>query len=134
MSSTAQLGFNFLANIANVTTGVAMQNIEAAAGEFFSAKELARADAAYLAAMKDYVGEIGSRDKKSKLALVDEYFNIKGEFNKHMKFSDQRRSWLKRVFGSNVLFLGQECGDHWLYNRTTIAMMLREKVNVPGKG
>lgn len=133
-SSTAQLGFNFLANIANVTTGVAMQNIEAAAGEFFSAKELARADATYLAAMKDYVGEIGSRDKKSKLALVDEYFNIKGEFNKHMKFSDQRRSWLKRVFGSSVLFLGQECGDHWLYNRTAIAMMLREKVNVPGKG
>lgn len=133
-SSVAQLGFNFLANIANVTTGVAMQNIEAAAGEFFSAKELAKADAAYLAAMKDFVAEIGSRNKKSKLALVDEYFNIKGEFNKNMKFSDQRRSWLKRLFGENVLFLGQECGDHWLYNRTAIAMMLREKVNVPGKG
>lgn len=133
-SSVAQLGFNFLANIANVTTGVAMQNIEAAAGEFFNAKELARADAVYLAAMKDFMAEVGSRNKKSKLALVDEYFNIKGEFNKHMKFSDQRRSWLKRLFGENVLFLGQECGDHWLYNRTAIAMMLREKVIVPGKG
>lgn len=105
-SSVAQLGFNFLANIANVTTGVAMQNIEAAAGEFFSVRELARADAAYLAAMKDFMAEISSRDKKSKLALVDQYFNIKGDFNKNMKFSDQRRGWLKRLFGQSVLFLG----------------------------
>lgn len=133
-SSFAQLGFNFLANIANVSTGVAMQNIEAAAGEFFNARELARADAAYLAALKDFMAEIGARDKTSKLALIDEYFNIKGEFNKNMKFSDQRRSLLRRLFGNSVAFLGQECGDHWLYNRTSIAMMLREKVNVPGKG
>lgn len=133
-SSVAQLGFNFLANIANVTTGVAMQNIEAAGNEFFSPKELAKADAAYMTMMKDYMAEMGSRTKKSKLALIDEYFNIKGEFNKHMKFSDQRRSWLKRVFGGNILFLGQECGDHWLYNRGALAMMIREKVNVPGKG
>ena len=111
-----------------------MQNIEAAAGEFFSVKELARADAVYMAAMKDFMAEIGNRDKKSKLAIVDLYFNVKGDFNKNMKFSDQRRGWLKRLFGENMLFLGQECGDHWLYNRTLIAMMLREKVNVPGKG
>lgn len=133
-SSTAQMGFNFLANIANVSTGVAMQNIEAIAGEFFSVKELAKADAIYMASLKDFIPEIGSRNKKSKIALVDEYFNIKGEFNKHMKFSNQRRNWLQRIFGSNILFLGQECGDHWLYNRTAIAMMLREKVNVPGRG
>ena len=41
-SSIAQLGFNWLANTANVLTGVAMQNIEAACGEFFKASELAR--------------------------------------------------------------------------------------------
>lgn len=133
-SSIVQLGFNFLANIANVTTGVAMQNIEAVSNEFFSVKELAKADAAYLAMMKDYIAEVGSRNKKSKLALIDQYFNIKGEFNKNMKFSDQRRGLLKRLFGPNTAFLGQECGDHWLYNRSTLAMMLREKVNVPNKG
>lgn len=65
------MGFNYLANIANVTTGVSMQNIEAVAGEYFNVKELAKADATYLALMKDYVAELGSRNKKSKLALID---------------------------------------------------------------
>lgn len=133
-SSFFQLGFNFLANLGNVTTGIAMQNIEAISGEYFNAKELAAADATYLTELKDFILESGARNKKSKLALIDEYFNIKGEFNENLKFADQRRSWLKRLFGSSVAFLGQECGDHWLYNRTLIAMMKREKVNVPGKG
>lgn len=128
--SMAQMGFNFLANIANVTTGVAMQNIEAASCEYFTPKELAKADAMYMALMKDYMGEVGARHKKSKLALIDEYFNIKGTFNRNMKFANERRSWLKRIFGESILFLGQECGDHWLYNRTSLAMMIREKVKV----
>lgn len=131
-SSKAQLGLNWLANLGNVVTGVAMQNIEAVAGEYFNPKELAAADAAYLAEMKDVMLEIGNRTKKAKLNLIDEYFNIKGEFNKNMRFADNRRSLLKRIFGSNILFLGQECGDHWLYNRTLIAMMKREKVKVNG--
>lgn len=132
--SIAQLGFNWLANIANVNTGIAMQNIEAAAGEFFSVKELALADKEYMAHLTATLGELYSRNKKDKLALFDELFNIKGEFNKNMRFADQRRNLLKRVFGEGIAFLGQECGDHWLYNRTAIAMALRTKVIVPGKG
>ena len=128
--SVMQMGLNFLANLANVTTGVCMQNIEAVAGEFFNPKELAKADAMYMSLMTEYMSEIGARNKVSKLALIDEYFNIKGTFNKNLKMADQRRSWLKRIFGESVLFLGQECGDHWLYNRTALAMMLREKVKV----
>jgi hypothetical protein len=36
----ANLGFNWLANLANVATGKAMQRIEAVSGEFFNYKEL----------------------------------------------------------------------------------------------
>lgn len=133
-SSVAQLGLNFLAQVANVTTGVAMQNIEAASYEFFTPKELAKADGIYAKEVVKFIAEIESRDKKSKLALVDQLFNIKGNFNKDLTNADQRNNWLKRLFGNSVMFLGQECGDHWLYNRTAIAMMLKEKVNVPNKG
>ena len=45
-----------------------------------------------------------------------------------MRFADQRRNLLKRVFGEGIAFLGQECGDHWLYNRTAIAIALRHKL------
>lgn len=132
-SSTAQLGFNWLANIANVGTGLAMQNIEAAANEFFSASELLSADKIYIAEMKDFGLELGKRNKTSKLALFDELFNIKQDYNKTVK-ANQKKNWLYKLFGENIAFLGQEAGDHWLYNRTAIAMAKRQKVNVPGKG
>ena len=132
-SSTAQLGFNWLANIANVGTGLAMQNIEAAANEFFSASELFNADKTYIAEMKDFGLELGKRNKTSKLALFDELFNIKQDYNKAVK-ANQKKNWLYKIFGENIAFLGQEAGDHWLYNRTAIAMAKRQKVNVPGKG
>lgn len=132
-SSTAQLGFNWLANIANVGTGLAMQNIEAAANEFFSASELFNADKVYIAEMKDFGLELGKRNKTSKLALFDELFNIKQDYNKAVK-ANQKKNWLYKIFGENIAFLGQEAGDHWLYNRTAIAMAKRQKVNVPGEG
>ena len=62
-SSTAMLGFNFLANLANVTTGVAMQNIEAAASEYFTASQLASADAEYIKLLPEYLSELNNRNK-----------------------------------------------------------------------
>lgn len=132
-SSLSQLGFNLLANTANVATGVCMQNIEAMAGEFFDAKELFKADGIYTKELKDYLLEIGDRVKSSKLALFMEKFDIKQEYTVDLKHS-QKKSILERLFGSNIAFIGQEGGDHWLYNRTAIAMALRTKVIVPGKG
>lgn len=132
-SSLAQLGFNWLANIANVTTGVGMQNIEAAAGEYFNAKELAKADAAYGAAMVSFTQELGSRTKTNKLSLFDELFNIRQDYSKKIKNNSQRKNWMKRLFGAEVAFMGQDAGDHWLYNRTAIAMAMRKQVLLNGK-
>lgn len=134
MGSSFQLGLNFLANLANVNTGIAMQNIEAAAREFFTAKELLKADGIYMSELPAYLGELEARTKTSKLALVDEMFNVKGTFFSDVRRTDQRKNLLRRIFGKSLMFIGQECGDHWLYNRTLIAMMQHEEVTVPGKG
>lgn len=133
VSSTAQLGFNWLANLANITTGVCMQNIEAASQEFFSPKELMKADSIYAKEITSYVGEIGNRVKSSRLALFMELLNIKQDFSKSVK-GVQKKNLLERLFGSNIAFIGQEAGDNWLYNRTAIAMALRHQVKVPNKG
>lgn len=133
VSSTAQLGFNWLANLANATNGLAMQNIEAAAGEFFKASELKDADIVYGKEITSYIAEIGSRTPTNKLALFMEMFDIKQDYASQLKGS-QKKNLLERLFGANIGFIGQQMGDHWLYNRTAIAMVLRHKVNVPGKG
>lgn len=133
LSSMVQLGFNFLANLANVATGISMQNIEAIAGQFFNVKELKKADGIYIKNIASVVAELGDRNKKNKLSLLDELLNIDQTFTSDIK-RVQKKSLLERIFGSNISFIGQRAGDHWLYNRTAIAMCLRMKVNVPGKG
>ena len=130
-SSLAQLGFNWLANLANVATGLGMQNIEAAAGQFFGPKELAKADAAYAKALGPMMAELGSRTKTNKLSLFFELFDVKQNFGSNIK--NQKKNWLQRLFGAEIAFLGQDAGDHWLYGRTAIAMAMRQKVLLNGK-
>lgn len=132
-ASLSQLGFNFLANIANVATGSCMQNIESAGREYFSTKDLFKADGEYMSMIGPFIAELGSRFKQSKLALFDELINFKGNFKNDLRKS-QKNNILQRIFGENIFFFGQDAGDHWLYNRTAIAMCKNKKVNVPGKG
>ena len=43
------------------------------------------------------------------------------------------KSIFRRFFGQNWLFIQQGLGDHWIYNRTAIAMSLNRQVLVNGK-
>lgn len=131
-SSLAQLGFNWLANLANVTQGICMQHIEVAAKQYFTAGELLSADKEYASLLKDYIPEVGARVQNSKMALLGEFFNIKQDFKGKVKRSN-KKNILERLFGADIAFLGQECGDHWLYYRTAIAHMKHTKIKVDGK-
>lgn len=131
-SSMAQLGFNWLANLANVTQGICMQHIEVAAKQYFTAGELLSADKEYASMLKDYIPEVGARVQNSKLALIGEFFNIKQDFKGKVRRVN-KKNILERLFGADVAFLGQEAGDHWLYYRTAIAHMKHTKIKINGK-
>lgn len=132
LTSMAYLGCNYLAGVANVATATGMQNIEAAAGEFFGAKELALADAEYAKMVPEFIAELGSREKQSKLALFDELFDVR-QNAKDKLHNTQMKSIFRRFFGNNWMFVQQGLGDHWIYNRTAIAMAKRKKVKVNGR-
>lgn len=132
-SSLAQLGFNGLTGLANVLTGVCMQNIEAASCEFFNPKELFNADEIYLKYIIPSLSEAASRNKKTKLSLFNELFNVRQDFETTTR-NNMKKGILARIFNSDIAYLVQSGGDHWLYSRTAIAMALREKVTVPNKG
>lgn len=132
MSSLSQMGFNFLAQTANVANGIAMQNIEAVAGQFFKHKQLVKADGIYATELPKIISEFNSRTKTSKLGLFSELFDVKQDF-KGKTSRLQTKNWLKRLFGESVAYIGQEAGDHWLYHRTALAMALKEKVLYKGK-
>lgn len=129
LGSMAQLGFNLLANLANLGTGAAMYNIEAAGGEFFNASELASADSLYIKELGAYTGDIGKRIQDSWLSLFDEMFDVKKDFAGRIKNKDWvNRAMLTRIFGPSIQFIGQEMGDHWLYNRAALAIAIRTKL------
>lgn len=129
LGSMCQLGFNMLANIANIGTGIGVQNIEAAAGQFFNARELASADIAFTKELGSYVGNIGQRINNSKLSLFQELFDVKQDYKKHtMSINWMNKTVFTRIFGPALQFFGQEAGDFWLYNRTAIAMAKRYKL------
>lgn len=130
MNSTAQLAFNWLANTANVTQGLSMQNIELAAGQFFGAKEMASADAEFGKEITKTMLEANARNKTNFLDLFDDFMNVKQNYGNDRK--DERANWVLRLFGNNIKFLGQEAGDFWLYNRAAIAYCKRLKVKYKG--
>ena len=130
LSSAASLAFNWLTNSANVATGLAMTNIEAYAGEFFTMKELADADRAYFGLLPSMMSELGSRYKTNKLDLFSELMNIKQSYGSNIK-GNQLKNILQKMFGETIAYLGQEAGDHWLYNRVGIAIAKTIKVRVP---
>ena len=66
LTSMAYLGCNYLAGVANIATAAGMQNIEAAAGEFFGATELLKADAEYSKLIPAFIAELANREKQSK--------------------------------------------------------------------
>lgn len=132
LTSMAYLGCNYLAGIANVATAAGMQNIEAAAGEFFKASDLLSADKEYGKMIPEFVAELANRKKESKLALFDELFDVK-QNAKDKVHNVQKKNILQRFFGTNWMFIQQGLGDHWIYNRTAIAMAKREKVLVNGR-
>lgn len=132
LTSTAYLGCNYLAGVANIATAVGMQNIEAAAREHFSAKELLAADGEYGKLLPEFLTELPNRVKQSKLALFDELFDVKQDVKDRMH-NVQMKSIFRRFFGTNWLFIQQGAGDHWIYNRTAIAMAKHTKVKVDGK-
>lgn len=132
ITSTAFLGCNYLVGLANVATAGGMQHIEAFASEHFGVKELAKADVAYGKMLPQFIAELTSRNKQSELALFDELFNVRQNL-KDRVHNVQMKNIFRRFFGKNWLFFQQGLGDHWIYNRTALAMAMRKKVKVDGK-
>lgn len=129
VGSYTQLGFNLMANTANLLTGIATINIEMAAGQYFNRKELAKADRLFMKEIGSYVGDIGQRIPKSKLALYLELLNVKQNFQRKKRNVDfLSKTILGQIFGPHLQFLGQEAGDIWLYSRTALAMGEHENI------
>lgn len=132
MTSVNTLAINVLSGISNVVTGKVMMRIESFAGEFFNESNTLRADRNYGQALPEFLAEIGNRVKTSKLALWDELFNVMQEYETDVReVNFDRKTWFSRMFGTSALFLMNNAGEHWMQNRTSLALADAYKMKSP---
>lgn len=132
VTSMNNLALNVLSGISNIATGKVMMRIESFAGEFFNEKNTIIADRVYGQALPAYLAEIGNRVKTSKLALWNELFNVMQEYEQDIKeVNFDRKTWFSRMFGSSSLFFMSNAGEHWMQNRTSLALADAYKMKSP---
>lgn len=130
-----QFALNILSGISNVMTASAMNRIESIAGQFFSVKNLAKADSIFWSALPDFLGDVGQPVKHSKLALFMEKFNTMQDFESDVRGQEYAKSRFARLLNSNSLYVINNAGELWIQNRAVLALSeaygLRDKDNNP---
>lgn len=129
LQSYGTTALSVLTGTANLVQNVTISNIEAISGQFFSSKELAKADWEYTQMIGSYLGEIGNRIKISKMALFAEKFNILQDYRQHVRAIDwDRKTWASRAMKEDSLWFTTSAGDHYTQMRTALALAMRQKV------
>nr|DAF24812.1 MAG TPA: hypothetical protein [Crassvirales sp.] len=132
VTSMNNLALNVLSGISNVATGTVMMRIESFVGEFYNEKNTITADRVYGQSLPEYLAEIGSRVKTSKLALWDELFNVMQEYEQDVReVNFDRKTWFSRMFNTSTLFFMNNAGEHWMQNRTSLALADAYKMKAP---
>lgn len=132
VTSMNNLALNVLSGVSNVLTGKVMMRIESFSGEFFSEKNTITADRIYGQHLPAYLAEVGVRVKTSKLALWDELFNVMQEYEQDVRdVNFDRKTWYSRMFSTSTLFFMNNAGEHWMQNRTSLALADAYKMKAP---
>lgn len=132
MTSMNNLALNVLSGIGNLVNGKVMMRIESMAKEFFTERNVLKADTIYAKEMPELLGQLGDRIKTSKLALWNEYFNVLQDYEKEVRDTNfNRKTWFSRMFGTSALFFINNAGEHWMQTRTSLALADNYKMKAP---
>lgn len=132
ITSIGNMALNTLLAVSNVATGKVMMRIEAFSKEFFTEKDVLKADKTYMRDIRAFLGEIGNRIKISKLALWNEKFNIMQDYEQNIRdLNFDRKTWFSRMFSMNALFFLTNAGEHWMQTRTSLALANAYKMRAP---
>lgn len=129
MTALSVYALNFLGGVSNVATGIGMMNIEAVASQFFKPSDLVKADAYYGRMFPSFIAGINRRAPDDMLHLIDEKFNVLqdyGELSRDVQF--RRNNSFVRLMSKSPLFVFNNAGEHWMQNRTALAVLSKYKV------
>ncbi|MBQ9255389.1 MAG: hypothetical protein IJ180_11535 [Bacteroidales bacterium] len=122
-TSFTGLAVNVMGAQANLLVGKLQMVIEASAGEFFNLKNFAVAEVKYYQMLPELMNELNSNNKKSKLQLLGDYFDVTDDFLQKVREKGFNKNALKRILTNpNFLFM-YGLGEHVLHYQTMLAVM-----------
>lgn len=135
-TSVVGLSANVLGAQANLLVGKIQMLIESGfcilgGGEFFSMKDYRKAQAQYLKLMWPCLAEMGSNNKKSKLGLLMDFFDVSSDFFDQLKEQGYHSSALAKILGNSSLFMLYGGGEHMLHAETMLSVLNAIKVKDP---
>ena len=127
-TSFTGLAPNILGAEANYLVGKLQMVIEGSCGEFFNMKNYAVGELKYFQMLPSLLNELSSNNKKSKLALLGNYFNVSGDYFEKAKEKGFEKKAIKRILSNPNLMFMYGMGEHALHYQTMLACMDAIKV------
>lgn len=128
VASLNQLALSALAAMAAAAQDMTNVNLEAVAGEFFTAGELFKADKTYFKELPKLLREIGKDIKTSKLSLFIEKFDILHDYENEVRELSFGKGGFKKMMSTNSLYFMLRMGSHWGETRTALAQAMNMKL------
>ena len=133
-TSVVGLSTNVLGAQANLLVGKIQMLIETGfgmGGEFFGVKNLTKASGQYWALLPKALAEFASNNKKAKLNLLMDLFNVTSDFYQKVKEDSFNSNILAKVMSNSSMFMLYGGGEHLLHAQTMLAILDRKKVLDP---
>ena len=128
ISAITTISMDVLKGTANNLQGNIQVAIEAAGGEYFNAKNLAKGFTKYWATLGDNIADFGRAKPESWMGqLIDLYDPIQGTF-KDEYGKNVSASIANKLFRTNTLFFNQNFAEHEIQVKTLFALMDAKKV------
>lgn len=116
------LAVNVFSGVNNVVIGGIQTRIEAFAGEYFNNKDLLYADATYTKNIGGVLSDVGNRDKVNKLSLWALKANVLQDYESDVRgLKGEMRTKFGQLMNSDLLFILQHGGEHYMQIRTSLA-------------
>lgn len=126
----SQLAFSFLASSAAAAQDMVNVNIEALAGQYFSFKDLLKADKEYVKNITGRLSDLGNSIKSNKLDLFNEMFDVRHDFENESKYPDFAKSKFAKLFNINSAYFMMSLGSDFGETRVALAMAYNTKVKL----